>query len=304
MIGKAQLLAVLKTATTRRIAVTAGATDPPGRLDRQLVRERALSAIMMDTRVTPEGIVALLSDAELLGAARKLGYRTVAGAPSVDLLRDLVSGRIDALLGAGAGAYAREFTRQVVGLAKHLDAFNCAMRLDLSPPAKERDVAAVERRFGVRLPELLRTLVTEVASAFIFAWDPFVYSLESPRQLDLADHLEGLLVGRLEWNIGELLHVDPSFFEDTRGQRVLPFFYDGTGDYAAIGEDGRVVWWCHDDYQEHGEVLSGSVEAFMKCWATYCWIRLGRAAVQQWTQGTKGESEARELRLLLCLPAE
>ena len=303
MIGKAQLLNVLEPSSACRLAADL-ATPVPGGLARPRAGREAKAAIMMMSNVSTVDVASLLTDAELIGAAKALGYPAfLTGRVGVDELRQMISGHFRNVRHLEPSSFGSRLVARVVQLAQHLDSVNCTVRLEMGPPANEGEVASLEQRYGVRVPEPLRGLFTDVSGCLRFVWDPAVSPLESPTQLEVEDDMEELLTGRLGWNLPELSRLRRSDFESVGGQRVLPCFYDGTGDYASLGEDGRVVWWCHDDYPEHGEVLSDSVDAFLDCWERHCWLTLSQRVIESWVAADR-RSAAGRCRDLLRLPPD
>lgn len=159
--------------------------------------------------------------------------------------------------------------------------------LRIAPPATEQQVLGTERSLGVRLPDEVRSVLTEVSAHISFRWSAGEDSQDLPEELNSVCW-GGIDVGlesvasaertRQDWLE---VYSDPS---DSYGT----IFYDkfgvievDNGDVIAVDlcadSAGRVVYLSHDGDLTHGMVLGRSFAEFFDNF-----VRLGCPGPESW----------------------
>jgi hypothetical protein len=166
---------------------------------------------------------------------------------------------------------------QLQFLASRLKAIGLEVRpIVFDAPAKECEVAQVERELGVALPPSLRSALLEVSGHLEFQWF-------APKEFSFPDPFGGNFAGGIHWSIdllrtfeegrrGWVLEVFPNSDDpyDVVWHNKLAFQEVGNGDLFAfdLSEQAfeQVVYLSHDDGEGHGYVLADNLSDLVERW--------------------------------------
>lgn len=149
-------------------------------------------------------------------------------------------------------------------------------------PATKEQLASVEQKLGVFLPESFRDVLLNFSAEFSFRWF-------FPDDLKLSHKYREIFSGTPNWSLNTLVEIDagrkgwiehvfpnPEDDYDKVWHNKLAFLEVGNGDYFAfdLNEDGTypIVYLSHDDGEGHGYIIAKNFIELIDNWSRICFV--------------------------------
>ena len=158
----------------------------------------------------------------------------------------------------------------------------------IGEPASLEQIAQVEEKLAVKLPDSFKTVLTEFSGNFSFRW--FL-----PDNLEQPYEFRGIFSGTPNWSLDRLLEFEegrhgwieavfpnPEDSYDFVWHNKLAFCEVGNGDYLAfdmknLATDAPIIYLSHDDGEGHGYKIANNFIELIENWS-----RVGFVGCEDW----------------------